>query len=271
MHVRGLIVHYFKKNLGDYYKKAGRLSMLQHGAYTLLNDACYDRERFPTLDEAIDWCWASTDEEISAVEFVLRKFFTLIDGVYVQSRIKQELDKYHANSQTNKRIAIQREAAKRATRGENRVNNVNNKTVRSNISTKRARSVNEPPPNQEPLTKNQEPIDKKHMSANANVCNDIFQHWVKTMGKRKTAIFNAKRKNAVIARLREGYTPEQIKRAIVGCSKTPHNIGQNDHGRRFDDLELICRNGSNVERFAESASHSDSSDITPPSSLEFPA
>ena len=68
-------MHYYKRNLGDYAKKAGRLSMLQHGAYTLLIDACYDREQFPTLDDAIDWAWASSAAEIEAVEFVLRKFF----------------------------------------------------------------------------------------------------------------------------------------------------------------------------------------------------
>ena len=39
-------MHYFKFNIGDYHKKAGRLSMLQHGAYTLLIHACYDREKF---------------------------------------------------------------------------------------------------------------------------------------------------------------------------------------------------------------------------------
>ena len=43
-------MHYFKRNIGDYHKKAGRLSMLEHGAYTLLIDSCYDRERFPTMD-----------------------------------------------------------------------------------------------------------------------------------------------------------------------------------------------------------------------------
>lgn len=76
-------MHYFKRNIGEYNKKAGKLSMLEHGAYTLLIDACYDRERFPSLDDAIDWCWARTDEEIAAVHFVLKKFFTLIDGLYV--------------------------------------------------------------------------------------------------------------------------------------------------------------------------------------------
>ena len=60
-------MHYYKRNLGDYAKKAGRLSMIEHGAYTLLLDACYDRERFPTLEEAIEWTWARTPEEVAAV------------------------------------------------------------------------------------------------------------------------------------------------------------------------------------------------------------
>jgi uncharacterized protein YdaU (DUF1376 family) len=84
-------MHYYKRNLGDYAKKAGRLSMLQHGAYTLLIDACYDREQFPTMEEAIDWTWASSSAEIEAVQFVLAKFFTLIDGRYVQNRIQEEI------------------------------------------------------------------------------------------------------------------------------------------------------------------------------------
>lgn len=137
-------MHYYKRNLGDYAKKAGRLSMLQHGSYTLLIDACYDREQFPTLDEAIEWTWASTTEEIEAVTFVLRKFFTLENGVYVQKRIQEEIAEYQEKAETNKRIAIERE------------------TKRKEKSTDRAQGVvvsspadNEPPPNQEPITNNQ--------------------------------------------------------------------------------------------------------------------
>ena len=135
-------MHYFKRNIGDYHKKAGRLSMLEHGAYTLLIDSCYDRERFPTMDEAIDWCWARTDEEIAAVRFVLGKFFDLVEGRYVQARIQEEIDAYHAKSLKNKEIAEEREAKRR--------------TAREQSSTKRAQGVNDAQPNQEPITKNQE-------------------------------------------------------------------------------------------------------------------
>ena len=137
-------MHYFKRNIGDYHKKAGRLNMLQHGAYTLLIDACYDRERFPTREEAIDWSWATSADEISAVEFVLAKFFDLHNGVYKQDRIAEEIEQYHSNSSTNSRIAKEREAKKRDAK---------------------ARSVNEPltveherAPNQEPRTNNHKPL-----------------------------------------------------------------------------------------------------------------
>lgn len=140
-------MHYYKRNLGDYAKKAGRLSMLQHGSYTLLIDACYDREQFPTLEEALDWAWASSAAEIEAVEFVLRKFFTLEDGRYVQKRIQEEVAEYHVKATNNARIAQERE------------------TKRKEKQTERARTVDESapeqhesPPNHEPLTINQEPV-----------------------------------------------------------------------------------------------------------------
>lgn len=139
-------MHYYKRNLGDYAKKAGRLSMLQHGAYTLLIDACYDREQFPTMAEAIDWTWASSSVEVEAVEFVLSKFFALEDGRYVQSRIKEEIDDYRAKSATNARIAKDRET-KRAEKRTDRVRVVDVAT----------RVDNEAPPNQEPITINQTP------------------------------------------------------------------------------------------------------------------
>lgn len=133
-------MHYYKRNLGDYAKKAGRLTMLQHGAYTLLLDSCYDREQFPTLQDAIEWTWASTKEEVEAVEFVLKKFFVLEDGKYIQTRIIEEFEKYHENAETNKRIAREREAKRKEQR------------------TNRAQSVNGAPPNQEPITNNHKTI-----------------------------------------------------------------------------------------------------------------
>jgi uncharacterized protein YdaU (DUF1376 family) len=152
-------MHYFKRNIGDYHKKAGRLTMLQHGAYTLLMDACYDRERFPTLDEAIDWCWASTEDEVNAVKFVLGKFFELVDGRYRQARIQEEIDDFHRKSETNRRIALEREAKRTSAKRDVQ------KNARNVVDP--SPDVNEPPPNQEPRTNNQEPEDIEEAGASS--------------------------------------------------------------------------------------------------------
>jgi uncharacterized protein YdaU (DUF1376 family) len=146
-------MHYYKKNIGDYHTKAGRLTMLEHGAYTLLIDACYDRERFPTLDEALEWTWARNEAEIEAVKFVLGRFFELRDGTYVQKRIAEEISKYHENAATNTRIAIEREK-KRREREENSAECDGVDTNRSRTLYEPPRKKHEMPPNQEPLTNN---------------------------------------------------------------------------------------------------------------------
>jgi uncharacterized protein YdaU (DUF1376 family) len=188
-------MHYYKRNLGDYAKKAGRLSMLQHGSYTLLIDACYDREQFPTLEEAIDWTWASSTAEVEAVEFVLRKFFTLEDGRYVQKRIQEEIAEYHEKSTTNARIAQEREAK------------------RKESSTNRARTVNatpqkqnEPPPNQEPITINQEPEEgdtrkraptPPKVAKPAEVAEQTWADWLQLRKAKKAPVTETVLKSAI--------------------------------------------------------------------------
>jgi len=137
-----IVLHYFKFNIGDYHKKAGRLSMIEHGAYTLLLHSCYDREQFPTEEEAIKWCWARSADEIAAVKFVLEQFFTIEDGRYVQSRIAEEIATYRAKSDTNRAIALDREARKR---------------------TNREPDVQDRAPNHKPITTNQEPITNNQL------------------------------------------------------------------------------------------------------------
>jgi uncharacterized protein YdaU (DUF1376 family) len=144
-------MHYYKRCIGDYARKAGRLTMLQHGAYTLLLDACYDREIFPSRTEAMDWCWASSPEEIAAVDFVLAKFFTLVSGQYEQKRVLEDLGKYHATAITNKRIADERETKRKKALADTK------QTV-DESSTKRVPTDDEAPPNHKPLTTNQEPL-----------------------------------------------------------------------------------------------------------------
>lgn len=232
-------MHYYKRNLGDYAKKAGRLSMLQHGSYTLLIDSCYDREQFPTLDEAIEWTWASSKEEREAVEFVLNKFFELMpDGRFVQSRIQQELDAYHENAKTNKRIADEREAK------------------RKGLKTDGERTVHEAPPNHKPLTINQKPLTKNQDKTNVkqtqlDVCSEevikIFEFWKKTMNSPRSELDDTRKR--LIKKALKSYSPADVCKAIRGCSKSPHNMGQNESKTKYNGLDLILRNADKIDRF----------------------
>ena len=145
--------------------------MLQHGAYTLLIDSCYDREVFPTLEQALEWTWASTEAEVEAVKFVLSRFFVLdIQGTYIQDRILTELLNYQKNADTNKRIADEREAKRRAN------------------NTKRVQVVDEATPNQEPLTINHKPIKDKAtgVAPPEGVSDSVWQEF-KSLRKAKKA------------------------------------------------------------------------------------
>lgn len=162
-------MHYYKRNLGDYAKKAGRLSMLQHGAYTLLLDACYDREEFPTEEQAIEWAWASTPEEEQAVRFVLSRFFILQeDKTYVQTRVYEELQVYKIGEIQNRLIALAREARKQKRDGladacdQLRAEIKNDPLAKTHAAwtgvVEALIKEHEAPPNHKPLTINQEPI-----------------------------------------------------------------------------------------------------------------
>ena len=82
---------------------------------------------------------------------------------------------------------------------------------------------------------------------------EVFNHWVLVMQKTGATKLTADRKKPIMARLKEGYSVDDLKQAINGCSVTPHNMGINDRNTKYNGLELICKNGANLERFIENA------------------
>lgn len=151
-------MHYYKRNIGDYAKKAGRLSILQHGVYNMLIDSCYDRERFPNKEEAVDWTWAASVEEIEAVDLVLKKFFVLEEGVYVQKRIQQEIQEYLGLCESNKINGKQGGRPKGSKNKAEKTHSVNKKTHSVSSETQP-----KPKHNPKPLTTNHKPLTNKEL------------------------------------------------------------------------------------------------------------
>jgi len=85
---------YYRRYVGDYQSKTGSLSMLEHGAYTLMLDAVYGTGRPLPLEEdrLFRLLRATTRPEQAAVREVLARYWT------------QEGDGWH-NCRADKEIA----------------------------------------------------------------------------------------------------------------------------------------------------------------------
>lgn len=80
----------------------------------------------------------------------------------------------------------------------------------------------------------------------------IFQHWQYTCDHPK-AKATPERVAKIRQRLRDGYTEADIIAAINGCAASPFHRGENENATRYDDLTLILRNGSTLEKFRDKA------------------
>jgi hypothetical protein len=76
----------------------------------------------------------------------------------------------------------------------------------------------------------------------------VFEYW-KTLLEHPQAKLDDKRKRLIHQAFKSGYSAEQLCEAITGCSLTPHNMGHNDSGQRYDGLHVILRDANQIDRF----------------------
>ena len=86
-------MNYYPRHLGDYAKDTGHLSMLEHGAYTLLLDRYYSTDAAIPADQTYRLTRARSREERAAVDSVLAEFFTLKESWWTNSRADKEIEK----------------------------------------------------------------------------------------------------------------------------------------------------------------------------------
>lgn len=85
-------MNFYKRHLGDYAKDAGHLSMLEHGAYTLLLDRYYTTEEpIPSRADAYRVCRARTKDERAAVDTILEEFFLTDSEAFLNRRAEEEI------------------------------------------------------------------------------------------------------------------------------------------------------------------------------------
>lgn len=86
-------MNYYERHLGDYARDTAHLTMMEHGAYSILLDRYYATEAGIPADQAHRLARARTREEKQAVDAVLGEFFELVDGIWVNHRAEEEITK----------------------------------------------------------------------------------------------------------------------------------------------------------------------------------
>lgn len=121
-------MNFYKRHLGDIAKSCAHLSQGQMGAYDLLLDWHYANELPLPLDKSSLYRIgrAVTRAEKDNVDTVLVMFFEQVDAGYVQRRAVKEMDKASAQADTNRRIAEEREARRRAAKQARSVHETSN-------------------------------------------------------------------------------------------------------------------------------------------------
>ena len=86
----------------------------------------------------------------------------------------------------------------------------------------------------------------------APVVKTIFEFWMEILNHPKAKL-DTKRHSCIISALKLGYTEEELKKAIIGVSKSPYHMGKNKYGVVYDHLSLILRDSECIERFIQFA------------------
>lgn len=151
-------MNYYQHHIGDFNSATMCLTRVERSLYRDLIELYYSKEKPLTSDLRIlkKLAMVRTDEEESALNLVLELFFELdADGFYHNKRCDEELERYKSNSSAKARAGKASAAArKQKAQAEKEQNQTDAKQVLDSVGTE----CQQNPTNQEPVTKNQEPI-----------------------------------------------------------------------------------------------------------------
>jgi uncharacterized protein YdaU (DUF1376 family) len=149
-------VNFYKHHIGDFAQATAHLSFVEDAAYSRLLRKYYAEEKAITADlKAVQrLIGARTKEEREAVETVLNEFFTEEEDGWHNKRADAELAKANAQADTNRRIAEEREARRKA-------------RIAANESLHESSSVREP--SQTPDTRHQTPFNSEEDKSSSSL------------------------------------------------------------------------------------------------------
>jgi len=74
----------------------------------------------------------------------------------------------------------------------------------------------------------------------------IFDHWRQVWNHPKSQL-DGKRRKAILAALKLGYTADDLCESITGYLQSPHHRGENDRQTVYDSIDLLLRDASHID------------------------
>jgi hypothetical protein len=91
----------------------------------------------------------------------------------------------------------------------------------------------------------EEELEKESLSTSSTSVASIFDHW-RTAHGHAQAKLDPKRRKAIVSALKS-YSEADICQAITGYLNSPHHMGQNERGTKYDDIELMLRDAKHID------------------------
>lgn len=236
--------------IADYEQKTKELTLEEDCVYRRALDFLWQNPAgIPRVSSRLTRCLRITEEEYKRTAWVLEKFLK-IDGDYFRS---DRLDEEYLKAEKRKEIA--RENGKLGGRPNNPAgypSGIPEPNLNANPEKSSSPSPS-PLPLQLPLPseRKQKLVEQaRPRSVNSEIAEKIFETWKAELNHPRAKLDRVRRK-MIESRLAEGYSQERIEAAIRGIKLSAHHMGQNDREAVYDDIELICRSGAYVDRFAD--------------------
>lgn len=90
-------MNYYQHHIGDFNNATRHLSLVERAIYRDLLDMYYDTEKpidASNLERLARRLQCTTEDQTSALKYILYEFFTLDNGVYVNKRCEREIAKW---------------------------------------------------------------------------------------------------------------------------------------------------------------------------------
>ena len=163
---------FYPHHISDFNNATRHLTRVERSVYRDAIELYYDTESVLTndTDKLARKLLCTSDEEISALKYVLGEFFEPTDDGFFHERCDSEIAKYRANTSAKAKAGIASAKARKQ------------KAAKRKQTSTRVKSRSTPVHNQEPITNNQEPIEKQYAFAGEciKITRDDFAELSKT-------------------------------------------------------------------------------------------